>query len=490
MNTFSFACRSRWVYATAITLALLLTAPRAAQAHGNLKSSQPAAGAQLTIAPRELRLDFTEVPELAFTNAALIGPGGQAIALSPLQYAADSHRSVILPIRGSLSAGTYTVAWQMAGADGHVMRGRFSFRLEPNAAGLGATRSGVQTAGEAGGGVTAPGQSAPPAGHHAGATPEGDGFGAESPLYVVIRWLQFAGLLILIGAVAFRLCVLGFLRREDGAALPILAPAGARTARIALLATALVGVAALLRLYAQSYAMHGGAQALNGDLIATMLGSTTWGWGWITQVVGVAVAALGFLAARRDRTAGWGVAAVGALILGITPALSGHAVSAPRLTPLAILADGAHIVGASGWLGSLLLVVAVGIPTSLELDESERGRAVADLVNAFSPTALVFAGLTAGTGVFAAWLHLGTVPALWQTRYGQLLLLKLAILSVVAGTGAYNWLRVKPALGDVRGAARMRRSASVELAVGVLVLAVTAVLVATPTAMDIAAMRP
>ena len=91
--------------------------------------------------------------------------------------------------------------------------------------------------------------------------------------------------------------------------------------------------------------------------------------------------------------------------------------------------------------------------------------------------------------MFAAWLHLGTVPALWQTPYGKTLLVKLAILSVVGATGAYNWLRVKPSLGNIEGATRIRRSAVVELGVGVLVLIVTAVLVATPTAMDVAAMH-
>jgi putative copper export protein len=134
------------------------------------------------------------------------------------------------------------------------------------------------------------------------------------------------------------------------------------------------------------------------------------------------------------------------------------------------------------------MLLVIGIPAALRLEEAARGRAVADFVNAFSPTALVFAGLAASTGVFAAWLHLGTIPALWQTAYGQTLLVKLGILSVVAGTGAYNWLRVKPSLGDIEGAVRIRRSATVELAVGVLVLAVTAVLVAKPTAMDVAAM--
>lgn len=53
------------------------------------------------------------------------------------------------------------------------------------------------------------------------------------------------------------------------------------------------------------------------------------------------------------------------------------------------------------------------------------------------------------------------------------------MLSGVFGTGAYSWLRVKPALGGERAAGRVRRSATVEVAVGVLVLLVTAVLVAT-----------
>jgi putative copper export protein len=110
---------------------------------------------------------------------------------------------------------------------------------------------------------------------------------------------------------------------------------------------------------------------------------------------------------------------------------------------------------------------------------------VAELINAFSPTALVFAGLVAGTGTFAAWIHVGTVPALWQTPYGKTLLLKLGILSIVALTGAYNWLRVKPTLGQIAGAERIRKSATIELAVGIAVLLVTAVLVASPTPMDL-----
>ena len=61
------------------------------------------------------------------------------------------------------------------------------------------------------------------------------------------------------------------------------------------------------------------------------------------------------------------------------------------------------------------------------------------------------------------------------------------MLSLVFLTGAYDWLRVRPSLADVRDVAHLRRSARAELLVGVVVLAVTAVLVALPTPMGVQA---
>ena len=154
---------------------------------------------------------------------------------------------------------------------------------------------------------------------------------------------------------------------------------------------------------------------------------------------------------------------------------------------MAVLADGAHVIGAGGWLGSLLVVLLAGIPASMQLAKHERGQAIAELFNSFSPTALMFAGLAAVTGAIAAWMHLGSVSTLWQTVYGRTLLLKLGVLSLVAGTGAYNWLRLKPMLGNEEVGQRIRRSATLEISVGAIVLLITAVLVATPTPMDMRA---
>lgn len=537
-----------WIALLSAAVLLLAALPGSAWAHGALRSSEPAEGAHLNVAPRGLRLTFTEAVELNFARLALSGPNGP-VALGALALAPDSATVLVAPITGPLAAGAYTVAWQVAGEDGHPVRGQIRFMIAPGAQGLAAAPTGPP----------APGQAPPPATHHQEATfPTGGGFDAESPLYVVVRWLTFLGLVGVLGAVAFRLVLWGVHRQDPQFDSSFAAPAAIRAARLGLWMVGLVAVAAVLRLYAQSYALHGGAEALQPRLLGTMLGRTLWGWGWLLQAAGTLAAAAGFLLVRRQRRAadpvdeeaetrdsavtphaavgaesggavptravveddatvifarfpsradaplaavaaersepvrppaahgpgaplGWWIAGLGAVLLALTPGLSGHAASTPRFAPLPVITDAVHVIGAGGWLGSLLAVLLVGIPVALKLAPLERGPAVAALVNAFSPTALFFAGAVAATGVFAAWLHLGEVPALWESAYGRTLLLKLGVLSVVFGTGAYNWLKVKPTLGDEAAAGRLRRSAIVELAVGAVVLAVTAVLVATAT---------
>ena len=459
----------------------LVFLPRSAAAHEGLRSSLPAKDGVLQAAPTVLRLTFTNRPDLRFTRVQLRGPTGQDVALD--QNTLDS-ATVVAPIRGPLVPGVYTVAWQVAGADGHPVRGQFSFTIAAGATGIGDAHTGTRTGGEAGADVAAPGADSMPASHHAAPVAGQDAFDAESPAYVALRWINFAALVTAIGALAFMAVVLPLYRRHADSVDGVLVHTSVvRGASLAIVAAATLIVLALVRLFAQSVAMHGAGQATDMSLVSTLIAGTIWGWGWSLQVVGAIVAGLGFLALRGARSWGWPLVGLGALALAITPALSGHAASAPRLIPIAVAADTLHVIGAGGWLGSLLFVLVIGIPAAMALDDGYRGPAVAKLVNAFSPTALLFAGLAGATGVFAAWVHLEELPNLWGTTYGRVLLLKLGVLSVVAGTGAYNWLRVRPALGGPEGAARIRRSSTIELVVGVLVLLVTAVLVATPTPM-------
>jgi copper transport protein len=82
------------------------------------------------------------------------------------------------------------------------------------------------------------------------------------------------------------------------------------------------------------------------------------------------------------------------------------------------------------------------------------------------------------SGLLAAWLRLPTVASLWESSYGRILLLKLAFVALVVVLGALNWRRLSR-LGDDGAAQRITRTASVELTIAALVLAVTAVLVST-----------
>lgn len=466
----------------ALGAALVLFLPGIALAHLGLKGSTPANGAQLSVVPRSLRLTFTDAVQASVARLRLVGPSGGETPLSPLRHPGDSTTVLLADVMGPLEAGRYALAWQVIGRDGHPVRGTIVFTVAPGAAGV--TRPDATALGEPAASVTAPGQEPAAMEHHA-AVPQvnGDDFGAGSPGYVAVRWIQFTALLGVIGALAFRFVVLRILgRSEPDPAL--IADMRRRAATLG----ACAGVALLVtvpgRLYVQSLAMHGPGQALSAEFMVAMLTNTVWGWGWLLQAAGAITAVTGLLLARTTRQSGWTLAAVGGLALSLTPALSGHAVASPRFTALAVAADTLHVIGAAGWLGSLLFVVAAGIPAAMRTGHGMSGGAVARLVNAFSPTALVFAGLVIATGVIAAWIHVGFGAALWRSEYGRVLLIKVAMLALLIATGAYNWLRVRPALGDEVGAARIRRSGRIELVVAVLVLLVTAVLVATPPPTD------
>ena len=500
--------RIRGVLTTLIAaIALTMSTSGSASAHGKLKGSNPAAGAHLASVPASLRLDFSESPELTFTTIRLQTAAGRAIALTAPAYAADSKRSIVVRVAESMIAGTYVVMWQIAGDDGHPVRGRFNFVVAPGAEGIGVVPVAEGRGDSVGVAATPPHDMS--AMHHDPVTmPQGDGFGAESPAYVIVRWIGFGALLIVVGAAAFRAFVLRRLRTNDDPAAraeerAMVDATEHGAARLGLLAAILLAVILGFRLFAQSYAMHGAGRSLDIVLVWQMIRSTTWGAGWMLQLIGVLLAGTGFYGARsasrravatpvqspattrRPSTSSWwGLASVGAVACAFSPALSGHASSAPRFRALAVMADGLHVLAASSWLGTLAVVLVAGIAAARLQSAERRGSLVRSLITTYSPVALVAAGVATVTGVFAAWLHVGTIPNLWGTRYGITLLIKLGVLGVVALTGFYNWRFVQPRLGTDESTGKLQRSARIEVAVAVLVLLVTAVLVASPTSMD------
>ena len=85
------------------------------------------------------------------------------------------------------------------------------------------------------------------------------------------------------------------------------------------------------------------------------------------------------------------------------------------------------------------------------------------------------------TRLFAFWVHLESLSALFDTGYGRLLVLKLLIVAVVMGLGAINWKRLTPELGEIGGRDALTRTAATETVLANVVLVVTAILVHTST---------
>ena len=300
----------------------------------------------------------------------------------------------------------------------------------------------------------------------------------ESPAYVAIRFARYTGLMALIGTATFALTAVARARRR-GADEQFLRAVCGRALWLAQAGVVVLLTSTVLRLVAQLITI-GGPEALQSLAIyRSVLLRTEWGHGWVIEFVAALVTMFALSRVRRGAS-WWGVAAT-APVLAIAAAISGHAVALETRMGVAVALDAIHVLAAAGWVGGIATLLFAAIPPAVRMKSST---SLATLVHAFSPTALTCAATLVISGGPAAWFQLGAMDALLNTQYGQRLLTKLALLAVMAALGAYNWRRVAPALGNADGPARLRRSAGTELVFAVLIVLVTAVLVATPTPVE------
>lgn len=298
----------------------------------------------------------------------------------------------------------------------------------------------------------------------------------------VLRGAQFVGLVALLGAVVSRWRLAPVVALHASGSYEQVRRRLIATWRLSL---ALLAACAVLRLVQQA-ALFADPPARWPAMTGVVLRETSWGTGWLFQAAGLLLLALASRTDDRRSPTQAGarldlLAAGGAVALAASPALSGHAVSAPGLAPVLVTLDVAHVAAAGAWLGTLFVLTVAVLPAVRSAPGETRTR----LLASFSPVALASAAVLAMTGGVAAWLHLEAPSALWSTRYGQLLLAKLATLVGVAAVGCYNWRVVTPRVAHDAGAAALRRSAVVELTLGAILLAITAVLVATPLPGDL-----
>lgn len=443
-----------------LALAMLVLFVGAA-AHTGLKRSEPAKGSRLLASPSRISLWFTARPQLALSRIRLTGPAG-GVALDPL--VADTGNSLRARVPRALGPGEYRVQWQTSSADGHPIRGEFSFLV------VGAqTPAALSTA-------VKPDDSA-----HAGHEEPNQASSSAPSEYRTARWFEFVALLTVLGALGFRHGVLPPLAARG---VPT-ADAADRARRLGQSVLVLYAIAAVVRLYTESVALHGAEEALGTGVLIPLLTSTTWGIGWVIGVVGAVLVSIGWAVSKRT-VIGTPLALTGALGMVLSPALSGHAASSRHFV-LSVTLDMLHVAAAGVWLGGLLMLLFAGIPAMRRLANGNQDAAVSALVNSFHPLGLFCAPIVVVAGFGTSWIRLGAFGASWSTPYGRTLLIKIALFVLVVGMGTYHALRSRRRLGAPDGTRRFRMTGAIELLFAALVLAVTTFLVGTPVPSEMVA---
>jgi cytochrome c oxidase assembly factor CtaG/putative copper export protein len=153
-------------------------------------------------------------------------------------------------------------------------------------------------------------------------------------------------------------------------------------------------------------------------------------------VAGLIAAVVATLAAGATTIGSAGLLLLLASVSLIPPALAGHAAgSSDHQT--AVTSLGLHLLGVTVWVGGLAGLVW--------LRQELGDRALADAASRFSYLAAWCFGAVAASGAINGWLRLGGLSGL-GTRYGVVLLAKIAVLVVLGVVGWWHRQQTLPAI--------------------------------------------
>jgi putative copper export protein/mono/diheme cytochrome c family protein len=225
---------------------------------------------------------------------------------------------------------------------------------------------------------------------------------------------------------------------------------------------------------------------LQGPVLGVVLTQTRFGEDWALRgaLVVVLAGSLAVLGLTRKHVAGWiGLLAAAAFIASLAWAGHGAAAEDVPFDAIHLPADILHLLAAGAWLGALLPLVL--LLSQARRDSSPEAVTVAHAVTQrFSVLGLSCVGTLLVTGVVNTWFLAGSVPALLGTLYGQLLLVKITLFAAMIAVAGVNQRGLLPCLADgarentlrVRACRQLGRNASIEVSLGVFVLAVVGII--------------
>jgi len=120
--------------ALALPLATAALSPSAADSRGELphlrlEATFPAADTVINEPPKEIRLFFSEAPQMRGTAVRLADGEGELVPTTDAAADEEDSSQVFIRPREPLTPGEYTVHWRTIAQDGHAQNGNFDFEL-------------------------------------------------------------------------------------------------------------------------------------------------------------------------------------------------------------------------------------------------------------------------------------------------------------------------------------------------------------------------
>jgi copper transport protein len=405
--------------AVLVALTALLALPSAAAAHAYLIRTTPTASGVLDTPPRQVALTYDEAVEPRFAIISVTDASGKQQTVGPVRRSPGNPDTLLVPLAPNLPEGWYLIYWRAISVDGHPVQGAFTYAVGPN-----------------------PGPAPQFAIPSIAST-------ATSPQLLITRWLAFLSTMIAIGLFVLRMLIARpMIRRVPGVSL--------HAVSVAFVIASVLGLIAIPVYLDFATASDSLRSVFDVTALVPLFRVTAFGRGYVDMELCFALFCIAAWIAlwvdrpdRESRSVAELMAVAGALIAAAAtlaiPGTSGHAAqTSPRGLSLAL--DWVHLISGSIWLGGLvgLLVLWACLPP---------GRRVAGLsvaVPRFSNVALISVLVLLASGTGATIIHMPALNALWDTSYGQAILVKIGLLTAAVALASTNLLRSKPRLVAAR----------------------------------------
>ena len=213
------------------------------------------------------------------------------------------------------------------------------------------------------------------------------------------------------------------------------------------------------------------------DVIQTTFGST-----WLTRMIlTIILIGIWFWIERKNQISFKTQLPmlVFALALIATTTMMGHGASTEMAPP--IILDYVHNLLSSIWIGGVIFLGFVILPSITKLDANVRDKITISLIPRFSGMIIISLGILIITGPMLLWFLDSNVSSLTESTYGKLIMLKIAIASAMIAFGGFYQIRfTQQAKKDLKSTAifkKLKKPLRFEAGLGIALLAVVALLV-------------